>query len=219
MGIQVTQIATRPKVSNLLVDANLDMGASYKVITTSVQARPGGGMHLRDDAGTSKCYAAGGGLFVDDINEMTAGLNIDFNSNLDMTGKSIIGFAPAAPTGGTVAAFKFTPERINSTTVYVRLMPEVLVLRTGTVRVQYDRKGAGIYHQITRNGVAVTPDLWYNDVAYGAYVEDVAVTAGDFLSVEIKNGAATAYIRQFWIGTPVDPLGLCVMTQPARESL
>ena len=199
--MHVTQIATVPKVSNLLVDADLDLStfrlkAPYVDTTELTSLVPAGVIYLNNNLdGTG--YA-------------------DVLADTITAGTALAGaYSPANIAAGTIKGAYFKPERYTSSTTYNRKIPEFLVTRAGVVRVglQVKSNGGG-YWQIMRDDAAVTADEWINNAAYQTLTRDVTVTAGQRITVHMKKNVADCYIQEFWLGTASDALGACILTLP-----
>lgn len=192
------------KTSKLVVDSDLDLT----------------GYTLKADA-----------LQVDNVDELTvfggvdiglgSGGAIQVSNDLTVTGSLSATVSPPAPSVGTTKAFYYTQERYTTSTSMVRKMPEVHILRAGNIRVGYKVKDdGGGYHQVAKNGALVDSEVWINNSAYQNITKDVAVAAGDIITIHQRKDIRDCYVDDFWIGVAneAQACGLAQLVEPAVAS-
>ena len=207
MAMNATSIPVASvKTSKLVVDSDLDL-TGYTLKANALQVDNVDELTVL--GGIDIGLGSGGGIQVS--NDLTVYRLTALSATL----------SPPAPTVGTTKAFNYTQERYTSSTSMVRKMPEVHILRAGNIRVGYQVKDAGGgYHQVAKNGALVDSEVWINNSTYQSITKDVAVAAGDIITIHQRKNVADCYVDDFWIGVAneAQACGLTQLVEPAEAS-
>lgn len=105
--------------------------------------------------------------------------------------------------------------QVDTTPVLVR---EIIVNRTGSIRVSFDLRVANTAYtakaRIYKNGVAVGTERTNNTTNYQSFSEDIQITAGEKVQLYIYGSESNTYpyIRNYRIGFDEIPLSPAVVT-------
>ncbi len=224
--MQVVVMARAPRASQLVIDGDINMGGTHRLKVKYIDAYNSDGIYLSDETPTlraalnSLALQVENKIYVDHIDEYTGGHNIVFLNPPDLT-TGVVGFAPAAPTAGTIKAAYSPAERTHTgNTTYTRKAPSWLVARAGVYRIGWEQKktgGIGSYVRPYVNGAAAGDEQYLNSTTYTAYTQDLTLARGDRVTLYQKPEASgdTCYVKEVWLGVAADPVGALVPCEEA----